>query len=162
MQALIKNQVKSELLKRNRGVGVNLNLSFNMHRKFGDTKTKLQAKVVNSHVYRRTKRYGFRKHTITLKTITPLLMHGANPREMAESRETSFKGVIRYWWRVLQLNSSELLQEETRLSVVEVEKMEFHLHLDYVSSCKVSVPMLYVLIEVHLRVNERYRRRFND
>ncbi len=55
------------------------------------------------------------KHTITLQTITPLLMHGANPKDIAESRETSFKGVIRYWWRVLQLNSSELLQEETRL-----------------------------------------------
>lgn len=55
------------------------------------------------------------EHVIKVRTVTPLLMHGANPREMAESRETSFKGVIRYWWRVLQLNSSELLQEETRL-----------------------------------------------
>lgn len=55
------------------------------------------------------------RHKITLNTITPLLMHGANPRERAETRATSFKGVIRYWWRVLQTKPSRLRNEETKL-----------------------------------------------
>lgn len=51
----------------------------------------------------------------TLKTITPLFMHGPDG-ESAELRPPSFKGVIRYWWRALKvLPLSKLQTQEAKL-----------------------------------------------
>lgn len=52
---------------------------------------------------------------IRLKTISPLLMHGADPKGSAQARVSSFKGVIRYWWRALQTESRGLLSKESEL-----------------------------------------------
>lgn len=49
-------------------------------------------------------------------TLTPLFMHGANNK--AEARPSSFKGVIRYWWRTLQ-------EENTFTVLLEKEKVLF-------------------------------------
>lgn len=40
-----------------------------------------------------------RKLTVTLKTVTPLFLGGANPQGTPELRPTAFRGAIRYWLR---------------------------------------------------------------
>lgn len=57
------------------------------------------------------------KKDYTLTTISPLAMHGAEPMKKAELRTASIKGVYRYWWRALQLESDakKLLEEEVKL-----------------------------------------------
>lgn len=55
------------------------------------------------------------KVVLSLKTITPLLMHGYNNRQEAEFRVPSIKGVLRYWWRSLQVDSEGLLKKESAL-----------------------------------------------
>lgn len=50
--------------------------------------------------------------------LTPLMLHGANNKVDAETRETSLKGVLRYWWRALQFGDesySSLLAKESKL-----------------------------------------------
>lgn len=52
------------------------------------------------------------KKRYRVKTITPLMMHGwkENPRggnPNAETRVPSFKGVYRYWWRILQFDIND-------------------------------------------------------
>lgn len=42
---------------------------------------------------------GFAKLTVTLETVTPLFLGGANPRGASELRPPSFRGVLRYWLR---------------------------------------------------------------
>ncbi len=37
--------------------------------------------------------------TVTLETVTPLFLGGANPREGPEIRAPSFRGALRYWLR---------------------------------------------------------------
>lgn len=37
--------------------------------------------------------------SVTLKTITPLFLSGAEPRGEAELRSASFRGALRFWWR---------------------------------------------------------------
>ncbi|MBD2843610.1 type III-B CRISPR module RAMP protein Cmr1 [Paenibacillus sp. IB182496] len=37
--------------------------------------------------------------TYNLKLLTPAAIHGAKPKEKAEFRVTSLRGVLRYWWR---------------------------------------------------------------
>lgn len=63
------------------------------------------------------------KKRYRVKTVTPLMMHGwkDNPRggnPNAETRAASFKGVYRYWWRILQYNiknHKELFKKEGQL-----------------------------------------------
>ncbi|WP_044895088.1 type III-B CRISPR module RAMP protein Cmr1 [Bacillus alveayuensis] len=53
-----------------------------------------------------------------LTFVTPMVMHGAKPKEMAEFRIPSVKGILRYWWRTLQ--------DEPRSTVLrEKEEMWF-------------------------------------
>lgn len=42
---------------------------------------------------------GFTKLTVTLETVTPLFLGGANPRGAPELRAPSFRGALRYWLR---------------------------------------------------------------
>lgn len=53
----------------------------------------------------------------SLNLISPMAMHGADPRGNAEFRPASLKGILRYWWRSLQLesNHSKLLASEVLL-----------------------------------------------
>ncbi|HOJ45868.1 MAG TPA: hypothetical protein PLW82_00910, partial [Bacillota bacterium] len=53
-----------------------------------------------------------RKQTLRLKTVTPLLMHGDNNKQKAQTRGPSFKGMLRYWWRAIQTESQGLLAAE--------------------------------------------------
>ncbi|GIW50274.1 MAG: hypothetical protein KatS3mg080_0885 [Anoxybacillus sp.] len=57
------------------------------------------------------------KRSYDMELITPLAMHGANPKQQAEFRIASWRGVLRYWWRTLQeeLNNEALLKEEEEL-----------------------------------------------
>lgn len=64
------------------------------------------------------------KQTYEVETITPLLMHGntSSKRDSrlkeAELRESSLKGIYRYWWRALQYeatNPKKLLEKEGQL-----------------------------------------------
>ncbi len=41
------------------------------------------------------------KLTVTLSAVTPLFMGGAEPNQRAEVRLSSFKGLLRYWYRAL-------------------------------------------------------------
>jgi CRISPR-associated protein Cmr1 len=41
-----------------------------------------------------------RSLTMTLETVTPLFLGGVDPRGMPELRAPSFRGAMRYWWRV--------------------------------------------------------------
>lgn len=41
------------------------------------------------------------KITVRYRVVTPLFCGGANPRDSAELRLASFKGVLRFWWRAL-------------------------------------------------------------
>ncbi len=41
------------------------------------------------------------KFKLTLQTITPLFLGGADPRGEPELRAASFRGVLRFWWRAL-------------------------------------------------------------
>ncbi|RWU13385.1 type III-B CRISPR module RAMP protein Cmr1 [Anoxybacillus flavithermus] len=52
-----------------------------------------------------------------MELITPLAMHGANPKQQAEFRIASWRGVLRYWWRTLQEenNNETLLKKEETL-----------------------------------------------
>lgn len=61
------------------------------------------------------------RYIFNVTTLTPLLMHGwqkqaGNKREalVAELRAPSIKGILRYWWRTLQVDieSARLLQNE--------------------------------------------------
>lgn len=49
--------------------------------------------------------------------VTPMAMHGADPKGEAIFRAASLKGIYRYWWRTLQLepDPKKLLEEEVRL-----------------------------------------------
>jgi CRISPR-associated protein Cmr1 len=49
-----------------------------------------------------------------LTFVTPMVMHGKNPTQVAEFRIPSVKGIWRYWWRTLQdeANSILLLEKE--------------------------------------------------
>lgn len=40
-----------------------------------------------------------RKLTVTLKTVTPMFLGGANSQETSELRPTAFRGAMRYWLR---------------------------------------------------------------
>ncbi len=40
-----------------------------------------------------------RELRVTLETVTPLLLHGADNDKNPELRPPSFRGVMRYWWR---------------------------------------------------------------
>jgi CRISPR-associated protein Cmr1 len=42
-----------------------------------------------------------RKLKVTLETVTPLFLGGAEPRGKPELRAPSFRGAMRYWWRAL-------------------------------------------------------------
>lgn len=57
------------------------------------------------------------KRSYDMELITPLAMHGANPRQQAEFRIASWRGVLRYWWRTLQeeWNNETLLKKEEAL-----------------------------------------------
>lgn len=57
------------------------------------------------------------KKSYELTFVSPMAMHGANAKREAEFRTSSFKGILRYWWRSLQLeyDSTNLLKEEERL-----------------------------------------------
>jgi CRISPR-associated protein Cmr1 len=50
----------------------------------------------------------------SLTFVTPMVMHGANPTQVAEFRIPSVKGILRYWWRTLQdeTNPTLLLEKE--------------------------------------------------
>jgi CRISPR-associated protein Cmr1 len=63
------------------------------------------------------------KYIFNVMTLTPLLMHGWQKRvgnsnrgefRVAELRAASIKGILRYWWRTLQVDIEppQLLQEE--------------------------------------------------
>lgn len=54
--------------------------------------------------------------TFTLKTVTPMFMAGADG-ETAELRPSSFKGMIRFWWRAISSENTieTLAQEEAKL-----------------------------------------------
>ncbi|MFH1897526.1 MAG: type III-B CRISPR module RAMP protein Cmr1 [Candidatus Desantisbacteria bacterium] len=41
------------------------------------------------------------KLTVTLKTVTPLFLGGAEPNERAEIRAASIKGAMRFWYRAI-------------------------------------------------------------
>ncbi|WP_054950074.1 RAMP superfamily CRISPR-associated protein [Numidum massiliense] len=53
----------------------------------------------------------------TVSLVTPMAVHGADNRQMAEWRHSSFKGILRYWWRTLQFgkNKRGLILEEEEL-----------------------------------------------
>ena len=73
-----------------------------------------------------------RKVQYELHMVTPLFMHG---NKFAELRESSFKGVLRYWWRALQFDgipAKELVKKEGEL---------FGLALDSKSSKKSPVSL---------------------
>ncbi|MBE2925996.1 type III-B CRISPR module RAMP protein Cmr1 [Anoxybacillus flavithermus] len=57
------------------------------------------------------------KRSYDMELITPLAMHGANPKQQAEFRIASWRGVLRYWWRTLQEenNNETLLKKEETL-----------------------------------------------
>ncbi|WNS77430.1 type III-B CRISPR module RAMP protein Cmr1 [Bacillus sp. DTU_2020_1000418_1_SI_GHA_SEK_038] len=57
------------------------------------------------------------KRNYSLTIVSPMAMHGAYPRGAAEFRTASMKGILRYWWRSLQLepNNKNLLSEEVLL-----------------------------------------------
>ncbi len=42
-----------------------------------------------------------RQLTVTLETVTPLFLAGADPRGTPELRPPAFRGAMRYWWRAL-------------------------------------------------------------
>lgn len=54
---------------------------------------------------------------LTLETITPLVLAGADSKALEQKlRPPSFKGIIRYWWRVMQTE-----QEIAKLAAQEAE-----------------------------------------
>ncbi|MCS7062140.1 MAG: type III-B CRISPR module RAMP protein Cmr1, partial [Anaerolineae bacterium] len=55
--------------------------------------------------------------TVTLETVTPLFLGGANPRAAPELRPPSFRGVMRYWLRALVGAAGEqaMREQENRL-----------------------------------------------
>jgi CRISPR-associated protein Cmr1 len=55
------------------------------------------------------------KRKMILEAISPLLLHGFDARDQAETRAPSIKGVLRYWWRALQSETEGLLSKESRL-----------------------------------------------
>ncbi len=42
-----------------------------------------------------------RQLTVTLETVTPMFLGGAEPRGKPELRAPSFRGALRYWWNTL-------------------------------------------------------------
>ena len=49
--------------------------------------------------------------TVTLKTVTPLFLAGADGRT-PELRAPSIKGMMRFWWRAMKVLSIEELRKE--------------------------------------------------
>ncbi len=81
-----------------------------------------------------------------MKLITPLAMHGANPKQQAEFRIASWRGVLRYWWRTLQEennNETLLKKEETLFGGTMINKQKspiaFVLEKEMVSAKKENV-----------------------
>lgn len=60
---------------------------------------------------------GFTKLTVTLETVTPLFLGGAEPRGAPELRAPSFRGALRYWLRALvgAAGKQTMRQHEDRL-----------------------------------------------
>jgi len=54
--------------------------------------------------------------TFELEVLTPMFMYGADQKE-AESRPSAIKGMIRYWWRILQPDTdiNELHRREQKI-----------------------------------------------
>ncbi len=49
------------------------------------------------------------KLVVTLKTVTPLFLGGANPNDTAELRAPSIKGALRFWYRAMVSVNSSIL-----------------------------------------------------
>ncbi|MBT9174944.1 MAG: hypothetical protein DDT22_00610 [candidate division WS2 bacterium] len=61
--------------------------------------------------------------TITLKTITPLFLGGANPNETAELRASSIKGVLRFWYRAIDPDYNKKVNPAEKNSPTWEEKI---------------------------------------
>ncbi|WP_223249753.1 type III-B CRISPR module RAMP protein Cmr1 [Anoxybacillus ayderensis] len=86
------------------------------------------------------------KRSYVMEVITPLAMHGANPKQQAEFRIASWRGVLRYWWRTLQeeYGNETLLENEEALfggTMIKKQKspISFVLEKEIVSSKKENV-----------------------
>lgn len=84
-----------------------------------------------------------------LQTTTPLLMHGWKDDkgcQKAELRATSFKGMMRYWWRALQYEqpSQKLFECETSLfgGTEQTGKSPLAIYLDDIYECQNLVCVL--------------------
>ena len=68
---------------------------------------------------------------IQCEIITPLLMHGANPK-YAELRPPSIKGVMRFWWRAIHgdLDLETLREREAEIFGNTKRKSSFNIKID--------------------------------
>ena len=51
------------------------------------------------------------KSKLNLETVTPMFLHGADPKKKPELRPPSFKSLMRYWWRTVQDCKTEPLRK---------------------------------------------------
>jgi CRISPR-associated protein Cmr1 len=63
-----------------------------------------------------------RKISFEIETITPMFLAGAD-QSKAELRAASIKGLLRFWWRALQAESTNLLERESKIFGCSDEKI---------------------------------------
>ncbi len=85
------------------------------------------------------------KMQLKFEIITPMFMHGARPRDEAELRASSIKGLMRYWWRaVMDLPIEVLRKRETEVfggTNPDAVKSPFILYVPPLSSTHLVKPL---------------------
>lgn len=88
------------------------------------------------------------KREYSFEILSSMLVHGAKPRSEAELRINTIKGILRYWWRVIQLDNltaKELFRKEREqfggIAGNEQTRSPIRLYLDEVLTSQKTVTL---------------------